>query len=304
MNTVGGAGPAKPDSYLARLLAELEAIEHDYTDVLTRSTVVNIDPNGRYGDPDGLAVFVGFAKWAWGPSDAPLEAARMELLRRVRDWGPRYRLLFPHPVKSVSTRLDAGLHRLEAWLVREGRDKSVPGTPEEGARRLAESVEDLRALAELLPPDEYDVRLAPDTNTLIDNPDLAAHTVGLGPRYMAHLLPVVLGELDNLKRSGRNQELRDAARRADKRLKGLRDNGNVRVGARVAGDVLAVFEHTEPRPDSLPSWLDLSVPDDRFVAACLQLQSQHPGSVLHVATSDINLQNKLAAAGLPFVELP
>lgn len=295
-----GASAALP-SYLSRLLTELDQLEQDYTDVLQRSTVLNIDPN-RYG---GAGVsFLGFAKYAWGPSDAELEAARMDLLRRVRDWGPRYRLLFPHPVKTVSARLDASLGRLEAWLLRDGKDKSVPASSELAVAVLAASVEDLCGLSGLLPADEYAVRLAPDTNTLIDDPDLAAHTAALGPRYMAHVLPVVFGELDDLKRSGRAPDLRDAAKKADRRLKGLRDNGNVRVGAKVSGDVSAVFEHAEPSGDGLPTWLDLSVPDDRFVAAALQLQSQHPGSALFVATGDLNMQNKLSAVGLPFVELP
>jgi predicted ribonuclease YlaK len=169
---------------------------------------------------------------------------------------------------------------------------------------LAESVKDLRGLSKLLPPDDYARRLTPDTNTLIDNPDLAAHTAALGPRYMAHVLPVVFGELDDLKRSGRTPDLREAAKKADRRLKGLRDNGDVRTGATVSGDVAAVFEYAEPSAEGLPGWLDLSVPDDRFVAAALQLQSQHPGSALYVATGDLNMQNKLSAVGLPFVELP
>ncbi|MCU1493847.1 MAG: hypothetical protein JWO62_1611 [Acidimicrobiaceae bacterium] len=66
----------------------------------------------------------------------------------------------------------------------------------------------------------------------------------------------------------------------------------------------AVFEHLEPRADRLSSWLDLDVPDDRFVASTLLLQSSHPGSRVYVATSDLNLQTKLAAAGLPFIEPP
>jgi hypothetical protein len=94
------------------------------------------------------------------------------------------------------------------------------------------------------------------------------------------------------------------AKRADRRLKGLRINGDVLAGVRVAGKVTAVFEHIEPRTDGLPSWLDLTVPDDRFVASSLLLQSAHPGSALYVATGDINLQTKLTAVGLPFIELP
>jgi predicted ribonuclease YlaK len=68
--------------------------------------------------------------------------------------------------------------------------------------------------------------------------------------------------------------------------------------------VHAIFEHIEPKGEGLPSWLDLGVPDDRFVASTLLLQSRHPGSAVYVATRDINLQTKLAALGLPFIESP
>jgi hypothetical protein len=69
----------------------------------------------------------------------------------------------------------------------------------------------------------------------IDNPDLAVHVSALGKRCMVHLLPVVMREIDDLKRGGKTQQLREAAQRADRRLKGLRDNGDVLSGARVAG---------------------------------------------------------------------
>jgi hypothetical protein len=52
----------------------------------------------------------------------------------------------------------------------------------------------------------------------------------------------------------------------------------------------------------LPSWLDLDVPDDRFVASALLNQSAHPGSTVYAVTSDINLQTKLVAIGLPFID--
>ncbi|MBX7265610.1 hypothetical protein KIF24_05840 [Micromonospora sp. Llam7] len=289
----------KPPTYAERLLADLDVIHVGYGDVLERSAIVNVDPNRRGGD----IVFVGAARWGWAKSDAALEASRMALLRQVRDWEPRFRLLFPHPTPTVAKRLDRAIGRLERWLVRK-RDTTVPATVGKAAELLAADVADMRALAGLLPADKYAIRLVVDTNTIIDNPDLAAHVPTLGRRYMAHLLPVVLREIDDLKRGARNQDLRDAAQRADRRLKGLRTNGDIQAGVRVAGEVYAVFEHIEPRHNKLPSWLDLAVPDDRFVASTLLLQSEHPGSALHVATSDINLQTKLAAVGLPYVELP
>jgi hypothetical protein len=289
-----------PPTYLDRLLSELDEIRTDYANILAASAIVNLDPNRHAGRG---AVFIGFVKWHWARSDSALEGSRMTLLRRVRDWESRFRLLFPHPTPTVSERLDEHIGRLERWLVREP-EHDVPSTVEDAAEMIDLDVADLRALGDVLPGDEYAVRLTVDTNTLIDNPDLAAHTATIGHRYMAHLLPVVLREIDDLKRGGRAQHLRDAAQRADRRLKGIRTNGNVRTGVRVAGEVYAVFEHIEPRSDRLPSWLDLTVPDDRFVASSLLLQSEHPGSALYIATSDINLQTKLSAVGLPFIELP
>ncbi|MFI6031633.1 PIN domain-containing protein [Amycolatopsis magusensis] len=284
------------------MLAELDGIHTAYSKILAASAIVNIDPNRR-NRGSGM-VFVGSAIWGWAPSPDAHEADRMALLGRVRDWEPRYRLLFPHPTPTVSKRLDKNIELLHAWLIRESRAHGVPPNLAQAVQRLDEAVADLRALAGLLPADDYPIRLTVDTNTLIDNPDLAVHAGALGNKYMVHLLPVVLREIDELKRGGRSPDLREAAKRAEKRLKGLRTNGDVRVGVRVAGQVWAVFEHIEPSSDRLPSWLDLSVPDDRFVASTLLLQSDHPGSALYVATGDINMQTKLAAVGLPFVELP
>jgi hypothetical protein len=285
----------RPPSYLTRLLAELDQIHAGYAEVLSASAIRNIDPG---------AGFIGFPSWGWADSSARLEASRMALLRLVRGWEPRFRLLFPHPTPTVSKRLDEHLGRLERWLVRKPGERDIPSTIGRAVEQISADVADLRELARLLPPDEYAVRLAVDTNTLIDNPDLGAHVGMLGRRYMAHLLPVVLREIDDLKRGGKTQQLRESAQRADRRLKGLRDNGDMLSGVRVAGEVYAVFEHIEPRDDRLPSWLDLTVPDDRFTASSLLLQADHPGSALYVATGDMNLQTKLTAIGLPFIELP
>jgi hypothetical protein len=73
-------------------------------------------------------------------------------------------------------------------------------------------------------------------------------------------------------------------------------------GVRVAGDVHAIFEDIEPRGDGLPSWRDMDIPDGRFVASTLLLQSRHQGSAVYVATGDINLQTRLSAVGLPFID--
>lgn len=267
--------------------------------MLDSSLILNTNPNR--GHRSGV-VFLGYAEWGWAPSGADLEAERMALLGDLRSWDTRFRMLFTSPVPSVAQRIEDNLGVLERWLVRKGRDHSVPGTIEDALTQVRASVEELHRLPELLPSDPHPVRLVVDTNALIDDPDLARYTSQLGPAYLVHLLPVVLSEIDDLKRSGRTPELRESAQRADRRLKGLRDNGDVSVGARVAGEVHAIFDFREPRREGLPTWFDLAVPDDRLVGGVLRLQSDHPASAVFVATGDLNLQNKLAAVGVPFLE--
>lgn len=282
-----------PPTYAACLLDQLAQLETDYVGVLENSEIRSVYYEHVLGAPSRI----------WAPSTLAVEAQRMDLLGRLRSWEPRFRLLFPHPTPEVTRKLQDSFDRLTLWLLRDNRwDLSVPHNQGEAVQRLHASVEQLRELTGLLPVDPWPVRLVVDTNALIDDPDLAAYTGQIGTRYMTHLLPVVLRELDDHKRGGRTETLREAAKKADRRLKGLRTNGDVTTGVRVAGDVHAVFEHIEPKADGLPDWIDLTVPDDRFVASTLLLQSQHPGSALYVATSDINLQTKLAAVALPFIE--
>jgi hypothetical protein len=96
------ARATRPPSYLARLLAELDEIHAGYAEVISASAIRNIDPGPG---------FVGFHKWGWAESSADLEASRMALLRLVRGWEPRFRLLFPHTTPTVSKRLDEHLGR-------------------------------------------------------------------------------------------------------------------------------------------------------------------------------------------------
>ncbi len=292
----------RPPTYAERLRDELNRLEVSMVSVVESSTIVNTDPNrGLAGS--GI-VAIGYPRWGWGPSDGALDATRMQTLDELRGLEPRLRLLFPHPVARVAKTLDGFFSLFEKWLRRGRSGHSVPASLGEAVARVRAEVSEVADLLDHLPADPEPIRVVVDTNALIDCPDLAAYTGDLGRKYTAHLMPVVLGELDDLRRSGRTPELREAAAKAVRRLKGLRTNGDPRVGVRVAGEVVAVFEHVEPHGGDLPGWLDLAVPDDRFVASALLLQSKHPGSAVYAATGDLNLQNKLAAVGIPFVERP
>lgn len=56
-----------------------------------------------------------------------------------------------------------------------------------------------------------------DTNALMAEPDLVTYVPALGRRYMVHVMPVVLPELDDLKRGGRQEAQGEVGRMADRR---------------------------------------------------------------------------------------
>lgn len=78
------------------------------------------------------------------------------------------------------------MKHLKRWLVRKGDDQSIPQSIEQAQRIIRRTIEDLRELRNLIPEDEYAVRLVVDTNAIIDNPDLAAYTGEIGVKYVTH----------------------------------------------------------------------------------------------------------------------
>jgi len=165
---------AKPviKPYVDSLQAELDDLEREFVQVLEQSEIRYVNPNR----PGSDVFFVGAADYGWAPSTPALEAARMALLRRLREWVPRFELLFPHPTPQVEKRHETAIKHLERWLVRPNKsDHAIPHDIRSAVAVMHKSVENLRASRELLPPDDFAVRLVVDTNALLDEPDLAAY---------------------------------------------------------------------------------------------------------------------------------
>lgn len=283
---------------------DLDEIETLMMDLLDGSRIVNVDPNKGQSD----VVFVGAAIWGWAKSDDAQTRMQMRGIEAYGRWFTRFRLLFRTPTPAVNHSIKTCNEFISRWFERGHNDHSIPsGVPaaKDHAREQFQEFRSVLAIACSEAAGPTAVIAVPDTNALIDNPNLAAYGSRLGqPTYEVRLVPTVLAEIDELKRAGRSQELRDAAHRADRMLKGLRDRGDIRSGVRVTKNVTAMFDVAEPRFEDLPSWLDPTVPDDRLVASTLLLQASAPSKAVVVVSSDLNLQNKAAALGLPHVEPP
>lgn len=297
------AVPPSVASYVDRLRAELSEIRSDMDALLDASTIRNVNPN----TPDSSVVFVGAADWGWGPSDAALSASQMRLAARYHAWFDSLRLLFTHPTPDVASDMKEVDEFVRRWTERPGTwDHSISRTIDAAKQIAAEQFETFDRLLDIASRSGSDtLRLVPDTNALIRNPDLASYArTAPSPTFTIHLVPTVLGELDDLKDRGRSQELRDQAQGVVRRLKGLRDKGNLATGVKVTKTITVQTEAQEVDVRGVLDWLDPAVPDNRLLAAALRLQSDHPSGAVVLVTSDLNLQNKADAVGLPYIETP
>lgn len=155
-----------------------------------------------------------------------------------------------------------------------------------------------------VPSDAAPAVVVPDTNALLWNPRLEDWTFESQP-FDVCLVPVVLSELDSLKVNHRNEDVRQKAEGLIRRIKGYRDRGSLREGVTLRHGVSRI-RSIAIEPDfkvSLP-WLVADNADDRLVATFIEVMRKHPGSSVVLVTRDLNLQNKMELAQLPFSEPP
>lgn len=198
---------------------------------------------------------------------------------------------------------------------------------EDARRAVSEYVSGcLRSLADVPDRLEGECLVIPDTNVLIDYPTLEEYHLGL-PKATVVFTPIVIRELEDHKR--RRPKPRDThdrtrwthARAAIRRIKECGDAGEILVGVPISGKVSVMAVATEPRQETmpayassqlaipepyppapkregLPGWLDLNVPDDRFIASALEARREYPKARIVVVSADFNVLNKARAARL------
>lgn len=170
----------------------------------------------------------------------------------------------------------------------------------EALRSQMDSIEHLYSAS-----DDGAVVVVPDTNALLWNPVLEEWLFDQADSFEICLVPVVLSELDSLKVNHRNVDVRDKAEGLVRRIKGYRNRGSLRDGVPLKQGVSRI-RSVAVEPDfnaSLP-WLDSSHADDRLVATFVEVMRRNPRSRVVLVTRDLNLQNKMEFAGLPFMEPP
>jgi hypothetical protein len=160
-------------------------------------------------------------------------------------------------------------------------------------------------LGRLYDPSHAEVLYVPDTNALLWNPNLEDWQYPNVSNFGLVLTATVLRELDRLKTEHRNQDVRQKAEGLVSRIKGYRARGDLGAGVPLhRGRSTLRTIATEPDfNDTLP-WLDPTNDDDRILASFIEVMRAHPRTAVVLITRDINLQNKVEYASLPFSEPP
>lgn len=163
----------------------------------------------------------------------------------------------------------------------------------------------LALISDLHDDSEGDVLLVPDTNALLSSPALESWTYGDLGAFQLVLVPTVLAELDELKVSHRNSDVRDKANALIRQVKEYRRRGKLTAGVPVVRNRITLRAlAVEPDLDASLPWLDRANADDRILASCVEVMRTHPRAVVVLVSGDINLQNKAEFALIPFLEPP
>jgi predicted ribonuclease YlaK len=143
--------------------------------------------------------------------------------------------------------------------------------------------------------------IVPDTNVLIDFPDLRRYHLNF-PAARVVFTPTILEELDARKRCSSKSDTKAAARNVIRQIKDASDGGDILEGVRVGERLTLMTSAREPGGEGLLDCLDLGVPDDRFIASALEVRRTHPKAQLLVLSGDYNVLNKAHAARLAAID--
>ncbi|SHK47560.1 PIN domain-containing protein [Tepidibacter formicigenes] len=146
--------------------------------------------------------------------------------------------------------------------------------------------------------------LIPDTNALLTNPNIEKWTFENIDEFEIVLLPTVLQELDKLKVYHANQEVRKKAAGIIKKIKEYRRRGRLTEGVKLSGKNYIRAIAVEPKMENMLSWLDSQNNDDRIIASLIEVCRDMINRPVVLVTADINVQNKVEFANLPFIEPP
>lgn len=278
----------------------LNVIEEKMMALLDLSTIKEFR-----NDPNSMFYSVS-PHYYFADGDESQTRIQAELAEIFAEWVEHIHLLtqnLPSNKKREIKQLEGSVVK---WIDRTGGLWELPANIDDAKKVFSTEIKSYRELLSLLVgenPEDY--VFVPDTNALIETPDITAYRHYFGDiPYSVVITPTVTSELDRLKVVHRDDKFRDKVNAVIKRIKGWRGQGSLSQGVTVDKIITLKSVANEPDFDNTLSWLDKNNDDDKLLASALELQRKNLGSIIILVTSDINLQNKAELANFPYLETP
>jgi hypothetical protein len=250
-------------------------------------------------DSSGL-VFITGTPYYWSALPAEAHAHQARALAEYRRFADTLNVL----IREIPDDRLAKFRDDTALVIRFiSRDAANCETPK---RVLDEAVGALRRQVELMDglySASANTMLVPDTNALYWNTALDTWRLPWASgAFVVVLLPTVLKEIDLHKTDERRASRREKAERFARQVGEYRRRGPLLQGASLAAGISTVMAiPVEPKMSDSLSWLDPANLDDRLLASVIEVMRLNPHASVIVVTRDVNLQNKLEFARVPFV---
>jgi hypothetical protein len=285
-------------SFRERLTNDLKKIEASLLELWQKSRIKEFrnDPNSD--------LFFHTHPYSWEPLAIEQRSAQARLLTRFQHWYELFHCCHARHSSDVQDELGT-VNEYVLSAIELKTDWATGATFQENRTYLSDKLALFYQFLEHPVTGDAEFILVPDTNALLKSADPSRYReIVSSPRFRFVLVPTVLAELDDLKRSRATQPLGEKADKAIRVIKGFRGQGSVLEGVTVAKSITVQMVPTEPRMRELPSWLDPGNQDDRILASVLEIQCDQPSAVVVLVTDDMNLQNKAEMALLPWSEPP
>ncbi len=282
-------------STIEKLRAEFTALTESL-DALIREVPI------KWLDRHSRNVVIIAPEFYFAKRSAEQEASQLRLKRRYDTWKQLVDSVFRGSPDSLRKKIKSADDRFTTWL-EFNTNWGLSSDVAKNAEKFREQAAEYDTLLKMFATTDGALIVVPDTNALVAHADPVEYRALVGrDGFQFFLLPVVLGELDQLKNNHRNPEFREKVEKAIKRIKGWRLQGSLNSGVTVDRTITVKAYPQEPRMEAAPSWLDASVPDDRLIANVLDLQAADPSSSVILVTGDINLLNKADAAAITAID--
>lgn len=275
----------------ARLEAEFESLR----DRLAR-LIRGLDVH-RLGEGSGSVVLLVPDYWWDDPTPEQINE-QIAIKRAYGQWIERLRQIFRGAPSEIVRQIDEADQDLCTWIELES-NWSISPDRDENERNLFATCDKLVAVLRIAAAGPEEILVLPDTNVLLDDPSPENYrSILSADEFVMILVPMVISELDELKRSHNRSEVREGAKAMIRRIRGWSQQGSLIDGVTVDRSITVRAIDAEPDMASTLSWLDQDTPDDRFIASALEVQARHPACHVVVLSSDNNLLNKAEVAGL------